>query len=304
MKRIIFISLIILFHEGETFAMEVKSVSEQLFFVTVRIETETQTANGNMKKGIGTGFIVQYSWREGGKGLFIVTNKHVIKDATKGRFFFIKSDGENPILGERYEFEIDNFEKQWFGHINSQVDVAVMPLGNILNEIQKRQWKIFFKTINQELIPTQKDESTIDAIEEIIFVGYPSGLFDEKNYLPIARKGTTATPYCVNYKGLPMFLVDAAIFRGSSGSPVFISNIGSYSPKGGGLVIGNRFFFLGIVAELYEYEKFTPIEIFNIPSKQIPGVVSQENLNLGAVFKSSTVFETIEALLKKAGEIK
>jgi S1-C subfamily serine protease len=61
--------------------MQVESLAEQLFFTTVRIETENSSGRGS-----GTGFIYSYEW-DAKTALFIVTNKHVVKDARIGHFF-------------------------------------------------------------------------------------------------------------------------------------------------------------------------------------------------------------------------
>jgi len=51
--------------------------------------------------------------------------------------------------------------------------------------------------------------------------GYPNGVSDEVNNLPVVRKGITATPMFADYNGKPEFLIDCAIYEGSSGSPIF-----------------------------------------------------------------------------------
>jgi len=43
-------------------------------------------------------------------------------------------------------------------------------------------------------------------------IGYPSGLWDTKNNLPIVRKGITATTPYFDYNGKREFLVDIAAF--------------------------------------------------------------------------------------------
>ncbi len=77
-------------------------------------------------------------------------------------------------------------------------------------------------------------------------IGYPFGLKDEFNNLPIVRKGITATPYYLNYESNPKFLVDIPIYFGSSGSPIIIYNSTSYNDRIGNTFFGRRFLFLGI----------------------------------------------------------
>ena len=90
-----------------------------------------------------------------------------------------------------------------------------------MNELESSGRPVFFRFITSDLVP---DQSTIDelaAVEEITFIGYPSGLYDEHNVTPLVRRGITATPAWNDFQGEPTFLIDAGVFPGSSGSPVF-----------------------------------------------------------------------------------
>mgnify|MGYP003291781313 CR=1 FL=1 len=46
--------------------------------------------------------------------------------------------------------------------------------------------------------------------------------YDKKNNLPLVRTGTIASHPRKDFNGLPQFVIDAQVFPGSSGSPVFI----------------------------------------------------------------------------------
>jgi V8-like Glu-specific endopeptidase len=90
-----------------------------------------------------------------------------------------------------------------------------------LDLIGKDQVSFFYMKTSTNLIPFPSTSDDLDAIERIIFVGYPNGMYDRKNYTPILRQGITATPFHLDYDGLPAFLIDASVFPGSSGSPVY-----------------------------------------------------------------------------------
>ena len=289
--------------EEKGIEMEVETAAEQLLFTTIRIEVENPDKDGKTLKGVGTGFIVQYDW-DNKSGFFLVTNKHVVKNAKKGRFFFIRGFEGKPLLGETYNIEISDFEKAWFFHPNENIDVAVMPLVGIFEKIGQNKGSIFFKSINQSLVPTAEQEQELDAIEEIVFVGYPNGIFDTTNHIPVFRKGITATPFRINYSGMPKFLIDGSIFPGSSGSPVFIFNKGSFSRRDGGLRVGNRLLFLGLISEGYLRNEEGKWNFVEIPTVLVPAIYVPQMINLGIVIKSSLVFETIRSLLRAKGEIK
>lgn len=81
---------------------------------------------------------------------------------------------------------------------------------------------------------------------DIIFSGMSELPFnaegwDAYNNMPITRRGITATPLHVDFENAPRFLIDAAIYGGSSGTPVFVFNQGSYTKPDGGLYAGIRF---------------------------------------------------------------
>ena len=112
-----------------------ESIFENILFTTVRIEATLP----NNSISMGTGFIFNYNYVKNNKQyLFVVTNKHVIKDSINGRLTFNQSDGEKPILGKTYTIEYSNFEKQWIGHPQQDIDVAIMPFAPVLNELSNR----------------------------------------------------------------------------------------------------------------------------------------------------------------------
>ncbi|HDH87084.1 MAG TPA: serine protease [Desulfobacteraceae bacterium] len=276
-----------------------ESIFENILFTTVRIEATLPNSSISM----GTGFIFNYV-KNNKQYLFVVTNKHVIKDSIEGRLTFNQSDGEEPILGKVFTIEYPNFEKQWIGHPQQDIDVAIMPFAPVLNELSNRGVQIFFKSLTPDLIPSDKLlREEIDAVEDIVFVGYPSDIYDRRNLLPVVRKGITATPISVDFEGKPAFLIDASIFPGSSGSPVFLCNIGSYSPKGKGLVVGSRIFFLGVVASVFIRKDLNTIELIHIPTGKIPVVATTQMVDLGIVYKAIVIKELIEEFLKTRGEI-
>ena len=256
-----------------------ESIFENILFTTVRIEATLPTNSIST----GTGFIFNYV-KNNKQYLFVVTNKHVIKDSIKGKLTFNRSDGEKPILGKVFTIEYPNFEKQWMGHPQQDIDVAIMPFAPVLNELSQRGVQIFFRSITPDLIPSDKQlKEDIDAVEDIVFVGYPSGIYDRRNLLPVVRRGITATPVSVDFEEKPAFLIDASIFPGSSGSPVFLCNIGSYSPKGKGLHVGSRIFFLGVVASVFIRKEFNTVELIDIPTGKVPVIVTTQMVDLGIV---------------------
>ena len=140
-----------------------------------------------------------------------------------------------------------------------------------------------------------------DAIESITFIGYPNGIWDTKNLLPVARRGTTASPMSVNFENTPRFLIDASVFGGSSGSPVFILNQGMITDKHGNTTVGSRVVFVGVVAAVFSRTQLNQIIAVPIPTQTQPMAQQQEMIDLGIVFRSETVVQAIQAFVNQKG---
>ena len=118
-------------------------------------------------------------------------------------------------------------------------------------------------------------------------MGYPNGLWDQKNNRPIARKGITATHPGINYNGKQEFLIDVACFPGSSGSPVLLYNPCNYIDRMDNCFSKPRVKFLGIL-------RAGPVHIIR-PLKDI--TIKMPN-NLGMVINSYKILDFIPLLNK------
>ena len=278
--------------------MQINTIAEQLFFTTVRIDAISSSGG----QGSGTGFFFAHKISEDNKVLFVVTNKHVVNEMREGSFSFLKQKDGTPILGDGFTLKIGSpdWSSMWFGHPDSSIDIAICPLSPLV-EFARQQYgvNLFFRAVEDSMIPTAQQISELDAVESVTFIGYPNGVWDRKDLLPVARRGTTASPIEVDFEGSPRFLIDASVFGGSSGSPVFVLNLGSWARKDGGLVVGSRFHFVGVIAEVFFRTQMNQIISVPIPTHVQPMVPQQEMIDLGVVFKAHTVAETIEAFMKK-----
>jgi hypothetical protein len=84
---------------------------------------------------------------------------------------------------------------------------------------------------------------------------------------------------------------------------VFILKSGSYSTRSGGLVLGNKLVFLGIVSSVFYRREEGKIEMAEAPTAMVPVPVSQEMVDLGLVIKASAIIEAVEEFLGRSGEI-
>ncbi|MDI3475373.1 MAG: hypothetical protein PWQ79_1921 [Thermococcaceae archaeon] len=206
-----------------------------------------------------------------------------------------------PELGTAHSVTIPNFNEFWV--VDKIHDIAIAPIAPIINHLQENQTTIFFKAIPRTFVPNEFQLRSLDAIEEVIFVGYPGGFYDERHFLPIVRKGITATPPYIDFNGWKAFLIDASVFPGSSGSPVFLYNRGSYFDKTTkSFIIGaERLLFLGILSAVYHIPDTG--EIIYASLSKMPKVKVRQLLDLGIVYKAELIVNLIEEFLKKRGEI-
>ena len=252
--------------------MNINDISTQLLFTTVPIFAQ----NKDNTFSSGTGFIFSVDEGEGTSIPLLITNFHVLKDAIAGFVeLHIGEQGKPSNKTVRVQFDKTIISGNKLG----ELDVIAVPLASTLMSFQKNGIEIFFRSVDQNMIPSVEQEQSFAAIEHITFIGYPSSIYDEKNKISIVRQGITATPIWNSFRGEEAFLIDAGVFPGSSGSPVFIFNQGSYTIAEG-IALGNRLLFVGIL---------TQTMIRN----------DKDYLNLGKVINSRAMYRELEILIHK-----
>ncbi len=223
--------------------MNIKSISTQLLYSTVPIWGEKE----NGEQVSGTGFFFSFTTEKNFTIPLLVTNYHVLKDVTRGIFEFAGRENDMPTKDKvRIEFDSSVINR----NKNETIDLVAIPIASVINEMEQKGKPIFFRSITPDIVPSEEQINNLAAIEEVTFIGYPSGIYDSYNVSPIVRRGITATPVWNNFKGDPSFLIDAGVYPGSSGSPVFLFNQGSYSTNDG-VTIGSRLMFLGVISESF-----------------------------------------------------
>jgi hypothetical protein len=256
-----------------------KTISEQMQYSTVRLVTNSDSK--------GTGFIFQFKINEQNIPI-IVTNKHVINDNENEEVnFFLHSKNKDGLDEDNINIK---FKPEWYFHDDK--DLCFCFFAPLLHQIKDQLQKdIFFIPITEDLIWDHKKLEDLSAIEDIIMVGYPIGLWNEKNNLPLFRKGITASHPAFDFNNKNIGVVDMACFPGSSGSPIFILNETGFNDKNGNMHLGaKRIIFLGILFQGPQLNAKGELIVEEIPTQQKVLSITPLMINLGYYIKAIEIF--------------
>lgn len=279
------------------------SFTDKVIHSTVRIETRRTDG----KTSTGTGFMVALSPTDEDHIPVIVTAKHVIEKASVGYFNMTLAVEGAPAIGKHEMVPIQNFGEQWIAHPNGNVDLAAMPLGPVVHYLTDQGKEPYFVQLARNLIADAQCMNGFNAVEDVLMVGYPNGLWDSRNNLPITRRGITATPPSIDFEGKPEFVIDCACFPGSSGSPVFLYNqVGYVDKMTGNHVLGTgRMKLLGVLWGMHTHTAEGDVRVVPVPTADEPRAFSRIPNNLGYCVKAEQIlaFESIfEAFAKPERE--
>lgn len=263
--------------------------AELLQHCTARIACTHTDGSGST----GTGFFFDLPVRGGDYVVqCLVTNRHVVRGAQGGTVTLTMANPDGtPQAGRFFTLSVGNFEQAWLGHPDPSVDLCILPIKTLLDEAAKQGLRGFFGALSANLIPVIEDVEEFDAIEEVVMVGYPIGLWDEHNNLPILRSGITASHPAKDFKGRKELVVDVASFPGSSGSPVFLFDRDIRRTRGGALQAETRNKLLGILYAGPMYTAQGDVVVVEVPTALKGFANTLIPTNLGFVIKSSRLLE-------------
>ncbi len=260
---------------------------------TVRLSTSTPQGSGS-----GTGFLFRFDF--GTRSVVtIITNKHVAANAISltTRLTVVPklgidtiNDGCKPPNANHIPISIPNLPECIISHPSPDVDLCAINISNIWVSLVQT-YAVRHTLLDESWMPNADMQSLLRPIEPIVMVGYPKGLSDETNNLPVIRNGITGSHPMIPWNGSNQFLVDAACFPGSSGSPVFLFQDGIFRQSQESYAPGTQAALLGILyaGPLFEYTG--KIIQKPVPTLDTDVAVINTMMNLGYVINSQEIIE-------------
>lgn len=233
--------------------------------------------------------------------LALGTNKHVVVSDKKGTIFdeayivLSKRNSNGTIKKEHIQLHISELKERCFFHPDDSIDLCLLVINDLIEQARANGIDPYFKAITTDFSISNFNIQELTPVEDIVMIGYPIGLIDEVNNKPVVRKGITATDIRLDYNGRKEFLIDAACFHGSSGSPVFLRKMGLSKEdidNGFSIRLHPTYAFLGVLYAGPVEKVDGKIKIKTIPtSTQMPYSEHKHTINLGFVIKSEKVVE-------------
>jgi Trypsin-like peptidase domain len=264
-----------------------KTIIEKLLFSTVKINIGIDT---------GTGFFFDFKLSNQEIIHTIITNRHVVEGATEVTFWVhkgIKDAQQNYIPSggfEELKLPLMPPENLIF-HPNKTIDLCAIVIDTLLNTKQQQGINIFYYPLTEDFIPKEAELKELNAVEDIFMFGYPNGLWDYCNNLPLIRKGITSSHPAVDFCGYSQTVIDAACVTGSSGSPVLLIREETYKPTLGTFIRDSPIL-LGILAEgPLDTAKESPNNQLVSPNQLV--------MHLGYIFKAREINSLGNAVKEK-----
>ena len=270
------------------------TVADLLIYSTARIKC----SDGN-EISLGTGFFMSHRHNDQFYTA-LVTNKHVVRGYTTANIELVRKDENgSPKDTDHITITLNNLQERCKYHPEKDTDICLIFFNDKIKELENQGLAPYYKCIGDNMILYPDDYASLTAIEDIIMIGYPSGIMDETNCKPVVRKGITATSLKLDYNGKPIFMIDAACFPGSSGSPVFLKKTGlEQEVTDGGFTLGvsAAYSLLGILYAGPTIKIDGKIVVKDIPTRAVPTAQMSTTMNLGYVVKARKAVELFEQI--------
>ncbi|WP_225775925.1 S1 family peptidase [Pseudomonas sp. Marseille-Q5115] len=255
---------------------------EKLLHCVVRIEA---LRNGQ-SFSTGTGFAYNFTLDNGERFPAIVTNKHVLEGADEISIPITPCDMDGEMEKGYRNIKLSLVEDFIYRHPDD-VDLLAFPAHMFFEMLRPNGQQPGFVSLDPSILATGETFKEVLPLDSLTMFGYPNGIWDKINNGAIARRGVIANLPRHDFLGKPQFVVDMACFPGSSGSPIFLLDNGSYSDRQGNINLGTRVKLLGILYAGPQHTAAGQIIVQPIPTANVPMPITGIPNNLGYAIKST-----------------
>lgn len=219
--------------------------------------------------------------------LYIITNNHVIGNRSRLSFSLKQKESDNLFFG------IDSLQKRCL-RFQSNIDLVAVRIDNIpyLNLYDFPYFKVF----TEKNIISESQIRDLDLFEEnIVTLSYVGISMMQSRGVPLIIKSTLASPYSLEFNGVPEFCINANLGHGNSGSPiVLIKKMNSVKQY---LLLGTYYYTFGEHQNVSSVTKDTLKTffnlIFNMPIDEVDDLAFEVQYGVGIAIKARTLLDLI-----------
>ncbi len=232
-----------------------------------------------------------YYWREV-KETWIVSNRHVFLPKLEEKelipdliTFYMRKIVGGGLQWDTFTLKHEDIKQRLKIHADPTFDIAILRIGDLVPKRIHGQ-NDWWSAVSSDCLP-HNCNIPVQVADDVIIVGYPRDFYDTHNLFPIVKSGMVASRWGMHFKNKPVFLIDAKLFPGSSGSIVLSKP--TYSIVTDGPIAGSKeahFAFLGVYSgEPYRQEE--PIDLGDIT------ITRKYGFNLGTVWYAELVVDIV-----------
>jgi hypothetical protein len=89
------------------------------------------------------------------------------------------------MYGQPVVCSFEEFYKTWIFHPDPKIDLAIMPIGGLLNHLMQLGKRVYYTSISSSTIPSNEEWEKFIVLEDIFVIGYPNALADSVNNLSL-----------------------------------------------------------------------------------------------------------------------
>jgi hypothetical protein len=253
----------------------------------------------------GTGSLIATVLSKEESLVLLITNKHVLPKLNQNDSIHLAIANDSDSINHFVDIKIPIYKSgRVLPHVKFDPDSNDLVVINVSRFVASQALFLTKGLFNQSFfIPRDSlNKYRISLGDEVLFIGYPSWFFDQRNFSPLVRSGIVATDPKKDYyfsslyrrinlmrsgellpEKLTGFLMDANVFQGSSGSLVF--TIPRLEITADGALTSTRdISIIGILA--FSYLDVTS----SLPDGRI---------NLGGVISANQILKVIELFRKE-----